>query len=463
MYIKRQPLGRGNLSFRKRKPRYPWFVVILYFAILLAAVYVFFRADQIRPRVTAMFGPTPMPTLSADELVATGEGHYLDGDLDEAIVFYQQAAALDPNNIQVLADLARLHTLNYELDQAIAVADEAIALDPEDPRGYTAKARALDWQGEYEQAVASALQAIEIDPNYALAHAYLAEAYADLGRLIQAQEQAELAINLDPYSVDARRNYAYILEFRGYYAGAIQQYLQALQIHPNLLDLWYGLARNYRGAGQYQESEETYQQIILRTPQDPLPYVELGRTYFEIREDAAAQSYLSDAVALVCEDCPLYTYEELEEMRADNSFDSRELPETIFMPAWSRLANVYYTRRNYEDAIATFEEAIAWGESNGEDVPLEAYYVTGAAYFYLNQCEYAVPRATHALELYEERYRNNPDPAALDNILKIFVLCRDHANPPYALTFPVGYEEPTVVLELPGSEGEGDEADGAGE
>jgi hypothetical protein len=85
--------------------------------------------------------------------------------------------------------------------------------------------------------------------------------------------------------------------------------------------------------------------------------------------------------------------------------------------------------------------------------------VTGAGYFYLNQCEYAVPRAFHALDLYEERYRNNPDPAALDNILKIFVLCRDYANPPYALTFPEGYEEPVVLLELPGSQGEDEAGD----
>ena len=121
MYIKRQPLGRGNLSFRKRKPRYPWFVVVLYFAILLSAVYAFFRADQLRPRITAMFGPTPVPTLSAVELVATGDAHYLDGDLGQAIAFYQQAVVLDPNNIQVLADLSRMHTLNYELDQIVGI------------------------------------------------------------------------------------------------------------------------------------------------------------------------------------------------------------------------------------------------------------------------------------------------------------------------------------------------------
>ncbi|HEC21503.1 MAG TPA: tetratricopeptide repeat protein, partial [Chloroflexi bacterium] len=182
---------------------------------------------------------------------------------------------------------------------------------------------------------------------------------------------------------------------------------------------------------------------------DPLPYVELGKTFFEIRDDAAAQSFLEQAVELVCEDCPLYTYEELEEI----PLEEREIPETIYMPAWTRLAMVYFTRRNYEDAIATFEEAIAWGEAHDEPVPLEAYYVTGAAYFYLNECDKAVPRLFHALDIYEQERLE--DEAALNNILSGLVLCRDYARPPYPLQFPEGYEEPEVLLELPNS-GEGD-------
>ncbi len=36
----------------------------------------------------------------------------------------------------------------------------------------------------------------------------------------------------------------------------------------------------------------TFVQIAIRTPEDPLPYVELGKTYFEVRDDDAAQEYL---------------------------------------------------------------------------------------------------------------------------------------------------------------------------
>ena len=267
-----------------------------------------------------------------------------------------------------------------------------IALAPEDARGYAARARALDWNGDYDQALIEALRAIELDPNFALGHAYAAEAYADLGRYRQAREQAEVGISLDPYNVDTRRNYAYVLEFYGDYQGAIQQYLQALELAPNLLDLWYGLARNYRGAGQMDKSVETYAQIAQRTPEDPYLYIEWGKTYFEMRDDSAAQETLQQAVDLVCsqtqtaegvpEDeqvsCPLVDSTELFSSSADNPWKivpgqqptpsqipwdaaNRPVPTYILISAWNRLGQVYLTRRNYEDVIAILSEAVALG------------------------------------------------------------------------------------------------------
>ncbi len=462
MYIKREPLGQGNLTFGKRKRRYPIILILCYLGILAAAVFIFLRADQLRPRVEAMIGPTPVPTQSAAELVQLAQAAYEDGDLIQAADYYRQAVELEPENIEYLADFARILTLSNQLSEALEVSEQIILIAPEDSRGHTMKARVLDWMGEYDQAVVSALRAVELDSNSALAHSYLAEAYNDLGRWKQAREQAELALELDPYSIDVRRNYALVLEYQGYYEGAIQQYLQALQIHPNLLDLWYGLARNYRGAGQFDMSVDTYTQIIFRTPEDPLPYVELGRTYFEIRDDGAAQEYLEQARNLVCEECPMYTG---DDYIAGNVPEQPELPEYIFMPAWNRLGMVYYVRRNYEDAIGVFEEAIAWGEAQDPDsedyqtIPLEAYYTLAAAYYYVDSnedgdplCNTAIPLVDEALDIYEAKRLE--DPAALKNILSVYVLCRDYSNtdPTIAFSFPDGYEEPTVLVELPGSD-----------
>ena len=455
MYIKRRPLGEGNLRFGKRKRRYPTILIILYIVILAVAGYVFFRRDAIQPAVLAKIGPAPTPTPSIEYYTGQAEVAYYDGELEQAIAFYRQALEIAPEDLQILFDLSRLLTLTEEvanLEEALSIEDEMILLAPEDPRGYTAKARTLDWLGDYDQSAVEALHALELDPNNPYAHAYLSEAYTDLGQLRQAREEAELAIELDPYNVDARRNYAYVLESYGDYGGAIQQYEQALQLHPNLLDLWYGLARNYRGASaasgsleMFEKSVETYQQIIMRIPEDPRTYVELGRTYFEVREDDAAQINLERAVSLVCEDCPLYTFGEIEE--AGYTYPSGDLPDEIYAPAWLRLGNVYHVRRNYEDAIATYEELIAWNTANDVEVPLEAYLVTASDYYYLDKCDVAVPRAFEALEIYEDRRLD--EPVALTNILSVFVLCRDYANTPPTISyeFPAGYEEPDVYLE----------------
>ncbi len=470
MYIKRRPLGEGNLRFGKRKRRYPVILIILYVLVLGAAVFVFFRLDTIQPAVLARIGPEPTPTPSIDYYVTQAEAAYYDGELEQAVDFYRQALDMAPGDLQILFELARLLTLTEDVDnleEALVIEDQMILLAPEDPRGYAVKARTLDWMGDYDQAAVEALHALELDSSYAYAHAYLAEAYTDLGQLRQAREEAELSIELDPFNVDARRNYAYVLESYGDYGGAIQQYEQALRLQPNLLDLWYGLARNYRGASaasgsmeMFEKSVETYQQIIMRIPEDPRAYVELGRTYFEVREDDAAQINLERAVSLVCEDCPLHTFEEIE--AAGYTVPPDELPDEIYAPAWLRLGNVYHTRRNYEDAIATYEELIAWNTAHDVEVPLEAYLVTASDYYYLDLCDIAVPRAFQALDVYEDRRLD--ESVALTNILSVFVLCRDYANTPptIAYEFPAGYEEPTVLLER-GGDASGEEAGGEGE
>jgi tetratricopeptide (TPR) repeat protein len=468
MYIRRTPLGQGNLSFRKKKQRYSLVLLILYIAILLAALYAIWQADRLQPEVAALVGPTATATPAPEDLIRQAEEAYHAGDLAQSIELYRQASTIDPNNVQTLADLSRMLTLDHQLQEALTVAEQAILIAPEDPRGYAAKARALDWDGQYDSAVVAALRAIELDADYAPAHAYLAEAYADVGTLRLAREQAELAIQLDPYNVDARRNYGYVLEFFGAYEAAVQQYIQALQLQPNMIELMYGLARNYRGAGQYDQSIATFREIMVRTPEDPDIYIEMGKTYFEVRDDDAAQDVLVHAVDLVCEEededgikqCPLHDSEEIliEEDEGTLFLErtDRQLPAKINMSAWLRLGQVYHARRNFESALEMFEEAIAYGERHDEVVPIEAYYTTASDYYYLDRCEIAVPRAKQAFDLYLERKLE--EPTALKNILSIFVLCRDYADSPYLLTtsgftdgFPEGYEEPDVLVVRGGS------------
>lgn len=455
MYIRRKPLGQGGPNFSgRRRSRIPVVRVLLYLAVLLGAIIIYLRMDVIQPQVLARLGPSPTPTQSIDAYVAQAEAAYLNGELDPAIDAYRNAVAMDPSNIDHLFALSRLLLLTDNVEEGLAMAEQTVLADPESPKGYAIKAMALDWNGSPEQAIIEALKAIEIDSNYAPAYAYLAEAQVDLGRWTQARENAEIAVALDPFDVDARRNYAYLLEFLGDYNGAIEQYQQAIAMNDNLLFLLYGLARNYRGAGQAEEAINTFRTIADRTPEDPEPWVEIGKTYFELREDNAAQENFETAMQLVCPDCPLHSSEELLSDDVPWQEENRTLPEEVYMPAWVRLGQVYFTRRNYEDALAVLDEAIAWGEAHaGEsgvpDVPIEAYYVSASAYYYLDLCDRAMPRAEQALDLFE--HRRLEDQNALNNILRVYVLCRDYAitPPSQPVIFPDRYPEPEVLIELP--------------
>jgi len=479
MYIKRSPLGEGNLSFRRRR-RFPILLILLNVVIVGVALFVFWQMDRFRPMVMGAIGPEPAPTTSAPEYEAMGSEAYHDGDIVESIEYYRQALEMDPGNITLLDRLAFSLALDYWIDsehepsvvESLQVAEQMVEFAPEDPRGYAAKARALNWQGFYPEANLEALRAIEQDPDYVLGHVYLAESYTYLGRLRQALEQANVAVQMDPYEVEARRAYATILEYYGDYEGAIAQYEQSLRIEPNRLDLMYGKARNLRAAGRTDEAVAAFGQIISLDPDEPLPYVELGKTYFEVRDDDAAQDYLQAAVEKYCIDCPLNrNVWDIENNREywPSPTQARpnlaELPDEVFIPAWQRLGQVYLTRRNYEDTIDILEEAIMWGEQNGRELPIELYYVVASAYYYRASCHQAVAHAATAFEIYQERELE--DFNALNNTLKIFVLCRDynfsgspvlHSGPGFVNGFPQGYEEPNVQVEAPGSESE-DEAE----
>jgi hypothetical protein len=135
----------------------------------------------------------------------------------------------------------------------------------------------------------------------------------------------------------------------------------------------------------------------------------------------------------------------------------------VLITAWNRLGQVYLTRRNYEDAVAILSEAIAWGEAQEDPraegyqkVPIETYYVLASAYYYMDECHYAVPLAVDALRIYERDKME--DPNALNTILTLFVLCRDyagsvettvvHTGPGFGEDgFPDGYTEPDVIIQ----------------
>lgn len=279
------------------------------------------------------FVPTPIPptlTRSALSYADEAEELYLQGKLAEAIVAYEQAIPLDPDDVLLYIPLARLLALEGRTVEAVRRAKRAVEIAPENARAWAILGMAYDWNGEVAEAIDACKRAVDLDPTYAEAYAYLAEAYADAVRWAEATDAAQTALRLDDRSVDAHRNYGYVLEKQGNYWEAAEEYERALEIHPNLAYIHIAAGKNYQALGDFDAAVSSFQRAIEIDLDSVEAYYRLGRVYYDAGEYERAETYLKQATEV----------------------------DPEFGPAFGYLAFTYWRRRNYESAIENLEPAI---------------------------------------------------------------------------------------------------------
>jgi tetratricopeptide (TPR) repeat protein len=317
------------------------------FLLLLISAGIYIYAMIRRQQVENPFVPTPTPTRAAPSYAAEAEELYLQGRLDEAAALYEQAVALDPDDVLFYIPLVRLLALEGRAVEAVRLGERAVEMAPENARAWAVLGMAHDWIGDVPEAIEACKRAIDLDPTYAEAYAYLAEAYADAVRWTEATVAAQTALELDEYSVDVHRNYGYVLEAQGNYWGAIEAYERALEIHSRLAYIHIAAGRNYQALGDFESAVSSFQTAAEIDPDNVEALYRLGRAFYDTGEYERAETYLKQAT------------------EAD--------PE--FAPAFGYLAFAYWSRRNYEDAIINLELAIdlACIEARKQG---ESFYVT---------------------------------------------------------------------------------------
>ena len=332
---------------REKRQSSPIRVVFL-LLLIFAGLYIYALIKQ--EHIENPFEPTPIPptpTRSALSYADEAKELYQQGKLAQAIIAYEQAITLDPDDVLLYIPKARLLALEGRTIEAVRCADQAIEMAPENSRAWAVRGMAHDWNGDVPEAIDDCKRAIELDPTYAEAYAYLAEAYADVNRWVDAVEVAQTALQLDDRSVDAHRNYGYVLEDQGNYWEAVEQYERALELHPNLTYIHIAVGWNYVTLGDHDAAISSFQRAIDINPNDARIYYELGRMYIAIGEYEQAETYCQQAVETDVE----------------------------YGQGFGCLAISYYRRRNYESAAENFESAIelecvaAWKQA-------ESFYIT---------------------------------------------------------------------------------------
>lgn len=163
--------------------------------------------------------------------------------LEEAVGYFQQATAKDPNYARAYAGVADSYALmggyterpqTQFIAKARAAALKALELDQNLPEAHTALALIVqnyDW--DWQTAEKEFRRAIELNPNYATAHHWYAEHLMWRGRFDEALQESERARQLDPLSLIIAADNGAILYFSRQYDRAIEKWRSVLEMDPD--------------------------------------------------------------------------------------------------------------------------------------------------------------------------------------------------------------------------------------
>jgi len=352
--------------------------MFLWVVMILGGVWMLQQMNK--GEIKPLFQETPVPTRSVDSYLLEGNADFSAGKLDAAILAYQEALEMNPNDVQTWWKLARIQTYSSSflitnpdkkarLSEALESARKAVELASDDSTAHAVLAFTLDWnanrnfhttkevQDFLAEAEQEALIAQQLDSSNTLALAYYAEILVDQQKWNQAQLIINQALERPDATqwMDVYRVSAYVLETLGDYNLAISEYEKAITIEPNFTFLYIRIGANYRRLGfdvastrgeeaarpVYEQSLEYFAKAVHINEQigvkDPGPHLSIARTYSQLGEFFIAARNVQTAL--------------------DYEPDNPDI--------YGQLGIIYFRSRNYEGSIFALKCAI-YGCS-GED------------------------------------------------------------------------------------------------
>ncbi len=190
----------------------------------------------------------------------------------QAIDYFQQAIAIDPNYAEPYAGLADSYNLLIEYfnlgsttvmgQRSQEAAQRAIELDDTLAEGHAALAFALwRYQWNFAPAEREFRKALQVDSNYANAHHWYGLYLASRGRFAEARTELSQAQALDPLSLIIMTNAGWIDYFSRDFDGAITKYRRATSIIPEFVPALVKLSWAYEEKQMWPEALDARQRF----------------------------------------------------------------------------------------------------------------------------------------------------------------------------------------------------------
>jgi tetratricopeptide (TPR) repeat protein len=191
-------------------------------------------------------------------------------------------------------------------DAALLAFDKAIGLDPNDAYAYANRGNAYGKKGEWDRAIEDYTKAIGLDRKYALAYYNRGVTYGKKGDPDRAIEDYTKAIGLDPKNAPAYHNRGYAFSEKSDWDRAIEDLTKAIALDPNDAAAYGERGEAYGKKDDFDHAIEDYTKAIGLDPIDTSFYGNRGDAYLDKGDwDRAIEDY-TKAIGLDPKNAPAY-------------------------------------------------------------------------------------------------------------------------------------------------------------
>jgi tetratricopeptide (TPR) repeat protein len=212
-----------------------------------------------------------------------GEAYAEEGKLDDAIVEYKKAIAVDPNHKRIYDvhyDLGNAYGKKGRLDDAISEYKKALDINPNYAKAYNNLGYAYVRKGKLDNAISEYKKALAIKPNFAAAHYNLGDVYTKKGRIDEGISEHKKALVINPNFAKAHAKLGNACFKKGMLDEAISEYKKALSINSNLEEAHNNLGLVYLKKGMLNDAISEYKKVLAINPNLAVAHSSLGVAYY---------------------------------------------------------------------------------------------------------------------------------------------------------------------------------------
>ena len=223
--------------------------------------------------------------------------------LQEAIEFFNQAIAIDPNNSAAYAGIADCYNMlvvygrvepKEGFPKAKEAATKALEIDESSAEAHSSMAF-IKFRWDWDRAATERefQEAIKLKPAYAPAHQWYSSYLVAVERFDEAIAEAKRTEELEPLSFVASSHLGWIYYLSGHNDKAIEQCRKILELDPSSFPARRYLGLAYEAKGMYAEAITEFQTGV-KLSGSPLMLALLGHAYAASGKTAEAKQVLSD-------------------------------------------------------------------------------------------------------------------------------------------------------------------------